>query len=205
MSETQVDEQTDGAEEEGAAGEDAAGTLDPEQQARRAYALAQVRQYPDTALRMRAREVEHFDDALASLAERMMTVMTDARGVGLAAPQVGVLQRIFVYQADSDSEPTVLVNPTIVQASDEKELDEEGCLSLGRASVNVDVERSIEIRLEATTPAGEPIEVEATELEARVLQHELDHLDGVLIIDHASPEQRRAAMAELRPKPGARG
>ena len=92
-----------------------------------------------------------------------------------------------------------------MQASDEKELDEEGCLSLGRASVNVDVERSIEIRLEATTPAGEPIEVEATELEARVLQHELDHLDGVLIIDHASPEQRRAAMAELRPKPGARG
>ena len=90
MSETQVDEQTDGAEEEGAADEDAAGTLDPEQQARRAYALAQVRQYPDTALRMRAREVEHFDDALASLAERMMTVMTDARGVGLAAPQVGV-------------------------------------------------------------------------------------------------------------------
>lgn len=205
MSETTVDEQTDDAEEDGAGEESDAASLDPEQQARRAYALAQVRQYPDTALRMRAREVEQFDDALAALAQRMITVMGDARGVGLAAPQVGVLQRIFVYQAESDTEPTALVNPTVVHASDEKELAQEGCLSLGRASVNVDVERSLELKVEAKTPAGEPIVVEATDLAARVLQHELDHLDGVLIIDHASPEQRRAAMAELRPKPGARG
>ena len=205
MIETTVDEQTDAALEEDASDENASAALDPEQQARRAYALAQVRQYPDTALRMRAREVEHFDDALAALAERMKTVMGDARGVGLAAPQVGVLQRVFVYQADSETEPTALVNPRVVQASDENELGEEGCLSLGRASVNVDVERSIEIKIEAKTPSGEPIVVEAAELEARVLQHELDHLDGVLIIDHASPEQRRAAMAELRPKPGVRG
>ncbi|MGI9658833.1 MAG: peptide deformylase [Gaiellaceae bacterium] len=204
MNETTVDDQTGDAAEE-LSDESAAQALDPEEQARRAYALAQVRQYPDTALRMKAREVEEFDDALAGLAERMTSVMQDARGVGLAAPQVGVLQRMFVYQAAAEAAPTVIVNPTVVDASEEKELAQEGCLSLGRASVNVDVERSVEIKVEGKTPAGESIVVEATELEARVIQHELDHLDGILIIDHASPEQRRDAMAELRPKPGVRG
>ena len=154
---------------------------------------------------MKAREVDEFDDALVALAERMATVMDDARGLGLAAPQVGVLQRLLVYRAPTDVEANVLVNPRVVHASDEKELGEEGCLSLGRAGVNVDVERSIEIKVEATTASGEAIVVEATDLEARVIQHELDHLDGILIIDHASPEQRKEAMAELRPKPGVRG
>lgn len=202
MSETTVDEQAPESEE--LSDEAAAKALDPEQQARRAYALAQVRQYPDTALRMKAREIEDFDEALSALAERMITVMGDARGVGLAAPQVGVLQRLFVYQASPESDPVALINPSLVEASDEKELGQEGCLSLGRASVDVDVERHVSVTVEAKTPTGEPLVVEASGLEARVIQHELDHLDGILIIDHASPEQRRAAMAQLRPQPGVR-
>ena len=203
MNETTVDETTTDADE--GAEEGGGEPLDREARARRAYALAQVRQYPDTALRLKAREVEEFDDALAGLVERMTVVMTDARGVGLAAPQVGVLQRLVVYQASPESEPTALVNPVIVEASDDKDLAQEGCLSLGQASVNVDVERSTSVKVEAKTPAGESMVVEASELEARVIQHELDHLDGILIIDHASPEQRKEAMAELRPQPGARG
>ena len=203
MAETTLDENT------GEAGElsdaEAAGALDQEEQARRAYALAQVRQYPDTALRMKAREVEEFDEALAALAERMGTVMKDARGLGLAAPQVGVLQRLFVYQPSPESDPVALVNPTLVETSDEHSTGQEGCLSLERATVNVDVERHVSVKVEAKTPEGEPVVVEASELEARVIQHELDHLDGILIIDHASPEQRREAMAELRPRPGVRG
>lgn len=204
MSETSIDEPVEGVED-GLSDEEATERLDPEQQARRAYALAQVRQYPDTALRMKAREVEEFDEPLAQLGERMTTIMRDARGVGLAAPQVGVLQRVLVYQAAEDHDPVVLVNPVLVEASEEKELAQEGCLSLGRASVNVDVERSVVVKVEARSPAGEPLAVDATELEARVIQHELDHLDGILIIDHASPEQRREAMAALRPRPGVRG
>ncbi len=203
MSETSVDQQEEAAGE-GLSDDEASGVLDPEERARRAYALAQVRQYPDTALRMKAREVEQFDEPLAALAERMTTLMGDARGVGLAAPQVGVLQRLVVYQAAEESGPVALVNPTLVGTSDETEVGEEGCLSLGRASVNVDVERALEVTIEAMSPAGEQLAIEASGLEARVIQHELDHLDGILIIDHASPEQRRAAMAELRPRPGVR-
>ena len=179
--------------------------LDPEQEARRGYALAQVRQYPDTALRMKAREVDQFDDALATLAERMATIMADARGVGLAAPQVGVLQRLLVYQASPESEAVALVNPIVVEKAEEVEVGEEGCLSLGRATINVDIERAVSLTVEAKTPRGDPLEVEASGLEARVIQHELDHLDGILIIDHATPEQRRDAMAKLRPRPGSQG
>ena len=180
-------------------------STDPEQEARRGYALAQVRQYPDTALRMKAREIDQFDDALATLAERMMTIMADARGVGLAAPQVGVLQRLLVYQASAEAEAIALVNPVAVEKSEEVEVGEEGCLSLGRATINVDIERAVSLTVKAKTPSGEPLEVEATGLEARVIQHELDHLDGILIIDHATPEQRRDAMAKLRPRPGSQG
>ena len=172
-----------------------------EREARRRYVLANVRQYPDPVLRMKAREVTEFDHALVSLAERMIRVMRDAHGVGLAAPQIGVLQRVLVHRADEESDPVALVNPRIVVRSDEGDVMEEGCLSLGAAGVTVEVERPISVTLEARTPAGEELRVEAEGLEARVIQHEVDHLDGVLIIDRTTPEQRRTALGQLRPRP----
>jgi peptide deformylase len=175
--------------------------LDAEREARRRAALMQIRQYPDPVLRMKAREVEAPDDAVRALVERMNRLMTEARGVGLAAPQIGILRRVLVYQAAEDGPVTALVNPRLVGTSDERAADDEGCLSLGAASVVVEVERPTEVTVEATSPAGEPLRVEAEGLEARVLQHELDHLDGILTIDRTTPEQRRSALAQLRPQP----
>jgi peptide deformylase len=175
--------------------------LDAEREARRRAALAQIRQYPDPALRMPAREVETPDEALQALVDRMTRLMTEARGVGLAAPQLGILRRVLVYQTAEEDPVSALVNPRLVASSDEREVDDEGCLSLGGASVVVPVERAVEVTVEASSPAGEPIRIEAEGLQARVLQHELDHLDGVLTIDRTTPEQRRAALAQLRPQP----
>jgi peptide deformylase len=120
----------------------------------------------------------------------------DARGVGLAANQVGVLRRVFVLQAADDEEPRVLVNPEIVERSDENETDEEGCLSLQR--VSIPVERSLRVRIEARDAEGHPVELELEGLSARAAQHEVDHLDGVLIVDRTTPEGRREALAVLR-------
>jgi peptide deformylase len=175
--------------------------LDREREARRRIALAQVRQYPDPVLRLCASEVEQFDNALTSLVERMGCLLHDANGVGLAATQIGVLQRVLLYQVAEEEPLVALVNPRIVESSEERATDEEGCLSLGAASVVVEVERAAAVAIEASSPAGEPVRVEAEGLEARVIQHEIDHLDGVLIIDRTSPEQRRAALAQLRPQP----
>jgi peptide deformylase len=175
--------------------------LDAEREARRQFALAQVRQYPDPVLRMKANGVTAFDDALQALAERMSNLMQEARGVGLAAPQIGVLQRILVYQADEEEPVRALVNPRVVESSETLETADEGCLSLGAATVVVGVERPDAIALEAVSPEGEELRIEAEGLTARVLQHELDHLDGVLIIDRASPEDRKEALARLRPQP----
>ena len=175
--------------------------LDLERQALRRVALAHVRQYPDPVLRLRANEVEQFDDVLEGLVERLSRLMRDANGVGLAATQIGVLQRVFVYQVAEEEPLAALVNPRIVESSEERETDEEGCLSLGAASVVVGVERAAAVTVEASSPAGEPLRIEAEGLEARVIQHEIDHLDGVLIIDRTSPEQRRGALAQLRPQP----
>ncbi len=175
--------------------------LDAEREARRRAALAQIRQYPDPALRLPANEVEDVGDAVAELVERMTRLMQEARGVGLAAPQVGVLRRVLVYQT-SDEEPVVaLVNPRVTASSDEEETADEGCLSLGAASVVVPVPRPVSVSVEAVTPEGEPLTVEAEGLEARVIQHELDHLDGVLIIDRTGPDDRRQALGQLRPQP----
>jgi peptide deformylase len=175
--------------------------LDAEREARRRAALAQIRQYPDPVLRMRANEIEELDDSVAALVERMTSLMQEARGVGLAAPQVGVLRRVLVYQT-SDEEPVVaLVNPKLASTSEERESAEEGCLSLGAATVVVPVERATSLTVEGTSPAGEQLTVEAEGLEARVIQHELDHLDGILIIDRTVPEERREALARLRPQP----
>jgi peptide deformylase len=175
--------------------------LDAEREARRRAALAQIRQYPDPVLRMQAREVETPDEALQALVDRMTRLMTEARGVGLAAPQLGILRRVLVYQTSEEDPVSVLVNPRLVASSDEREADDEGCLSLAAASVVVPVERALEVTVEASSPAGEPIRIEAEGLQARVLQHELDHLDGLLTIDRTTPEQRRAALAQLRPQP----
>ena len=175
--------------------------LDAEREARRRAALALVRQYPDPVLRMQAKEVEDLDESVAELAERMTRLMDEARGVGLAAPQLGVLRRVIVYRAGDEDPPVALVNPRLVSASDELEPGDEGCLSLGGATVVVVVERPTAVTVEALTPTGEDVRIEAEGLEARVILHELDHLDGVLTIDRTTPEQRRAALAQLRPQP----
>ena len=175
--------------------------LDAEREARRRLALAQVRQYPDPVLRMKANDVGEIDDSVTGLVERMKGLMSEARGVGLAAPQLGILRRVLVYQAGEEEPFRALVNPRVVESGEERIADDEGCLSLGAASVIVEVERPTTIVVEATSPEGEELRIEAEGLEARVIQHELDHLDGVLIIDRTSPEQRREALAKLRPQP----
>jgi peptide deformylase len=175
--------------------------LDAEREARRRAALSLVRQYPDPVLRMKANEVEDFDDSVTDLVERMTMLMDEARGVGLAAPQLGVLRRVLVYRTADDEPVTALVNPRIVSSQDESDNLEEGCLSLGAATVVVEVERPVAVTLEAQTPEGEPVQIEAEGLQARVIQHEVDHLDGVLIIDRTTPEQRKEALAQLRPQP----
>jgi peptide deformylase len=170
--------------------------LDAEREARRRIALAQIRQYPDPVLRMRAHEVEQFDGELARLVERMTKLMGEAAGVGLAANQVGILQRIFVFQPTAEEEPRALVNPELVERSDEMEPEDEGCLSM--QGVLVPVERSLSVTIEARDAAGEEQRLELEGMAARVAQHELDHLDGVLIIDRTTAEGRREALAVLR-------
>jgi peptide deformylase len=170
--------------------------LDAQAQARRRVALAQIRQYPDAVLRMRARDVERFDDDLARLADRMAHLMHDARGVGLAATQVGVLQRLFVFQPVDADDVTVIVNPEITERTDEVEIADEGCLSL--QGVLVPVERAVGVTIEGKDVAGEPLRLELEEMDARVVQHELDHLDGVLMLERTDDESRREALATLR-------
>ena len=167
-----------------------------EHELRKHVALSQIRQYGDPALRMRAAEVTVFDDELRRVAERMIALMHDADGVGLAATQIGVLRRFFVVH--DDGEDRVVVNPVITVSSKESEIDEEGCLSLG--PVRVDVERPVGVTIEARDAAGEPVSLELEGLAARVVQHELDHLDGKLIIDRTDPESRREALRQLRPR-----
>jgi peptide deformylase len=175
--------------------------LDAEHEARRRAALALVRQYPDPVLRMRANEVADFDDSVTSLVERMTALMEEARGVGLAAPQLGVLRRVLVYRTAEEDPVVALVNPRVVETGEETETSEEGCLSLGAATVVVEVERATAVTVEGSSPEGEPLRVEADGLQARVIQHELDHLDGVLTIDRTTLEQRKGALAQLRPQP----
>ena len=170
--------------------------LDPETRARRAQALKLVRQYGDPALRSRALPVERFDAALAEEVRRMGQVMHDALGIGLAATQVGVMHRVLVYRVDPDAPVAGLVNPVLEWASPERELLDEGCLSL--PGVLVEVERPVHVRVRASDEHGEQLLIEASGREARVLQHEMDHLDGVLILDRTSREQRKQAMRALR-------
>jgi peptide deformylase len=170
--------------------------LDPEVAARRSAALAQVRKFGDPVLKTRARPVDRFDEALRSEITRMGELMIDAIGVGLAATQVGVLHRVLVYRVQQQSPVLALVNPEIDWAGSETETMEEGCLSL--PAVLVDVERAVHVRVRGFDAYGEPILIEASGLEARVIQHEMDHLDGVLILDRTSRDQRKEAMRALR-------
>jgi peptide deformylase len=171
--------------------------LDPEREARRRLALAQIRQYPDAALKMKARPVEEFDDELRSLVERMKLLMVDANGIGLAATQVGVLRRLFVFQPDED-EVQAVVNPEIVEASEETEVADEGCLSI--QGITVPVERSLTVTVVGKDENGADVRYELEGYAARCVQHETDHLDGVLMLDRTTPEARREALGVLRPR-----
>jgi peptide deformylase len=168
-----------------------------EREARRLLALSRIRQYGDTVLRMQAREVETFDEDLERLVERMTALMHEANGVGLAANQVGVLRRLFVF-ADGE-EDRVIVNPVITKSSKDTAVDDEGCLSL--RGVLVPVERPTNVTVEGVDAKGEPVHIELEPPASRIVQHELDHLDGVLIIDRTDDESRRTALAALRPQP----
>ena len=165
----------------------------------RRQALAQIRQYPDVALRMRAREVTEFDEFLIQLVERLADLMHDAQGVGLAATQLGVLQRVFVFEPEDDEPMRAVVNPRLTIDDRERLVEEEGCLSL--REVRVPVERATKVVLEGKDPNGDDVRYELEGLAARVVQHENDHLDGVLTIDRTDPESRKQALGALRPQP----
>jgi peptide deformylase len=158
-------------------------------------ARRQIRTLGDPVLREKAASVTQFDERLQELAARMIKIMDDAPGIGLAAPQLGVVKRLLVYQVHDDG-PHALVNPEIVWHSDETDVHDEGCLSV--PDVVVPVERALRIRVRAQDVHGEPLDYEAEEMEARVIQHESDHLDGVLILDRTSRRERARALRELR-------
>jgi peptide deformylase len=176
--------------------EDEEEELDPAAAARRTAALAHVRKFGDPVLRTRARPVDRFDDTLRDEVRRMGELMNDAMGVGLAATQVGVLHRLLIYRVQQRAPVAALINPEIEWSGKQQEILEEGCLSL--PAVHVDVERPIDVRVRAQNEFGEEIVIEASGLEARVIQHEVDHLDGVLILDRISRQQRKEAMRALR-------
>jgi len=172
---------------------------DPQVEARRAAAMSFIRRLGDPVLKSRATEVDRFDDALRAQIARMGGLMNDALGVGLAAPQIGLSQRLLVYRVGAEAPLIALVNPEIEWSSEDTEPLEEGCLSI--PGITVDVDRSVHVRIRAQDETGAERRVEASGLEARVIQHEIDHLDGVLILDRTTAEARREALATLRPQP----
>jgi len=185
----------DHLEEEGEELEDVP-QVDPEVAARRAAAMSFIRKWGDPVLKSRATAVDRFDDTLLQQVQRMAGIMKDAIGVGLAAPQLGISQRLLVYRIGSDAPLVALVNPELEWHSNDEEVFEEGCLSI--PGVAIDVERPIHVRVRARDEHGEERLVEASGLEARVIQHEMDHLDGVLMLDRAKREDRKEALRALR-------
>ena len=171
--------------------------LNAEDEARRRLALAQIRQYPDVALKIASRPVEEFDDELRDLVERMKRLMHDAHGLGLAANQVGVIRRLFVFTPSKDVVAAV-VNPEIVERSDETDVADEGCLSI--QGITVPVERSLEVTIAGKDENGGDVRYELDGYTARCVQHETDHLDGILMIDRTTPDARREALGVLRPR-----
>ncbi len=153
----------------------------------------------DPVLRERAREVEAFDDALRTLVDEMFATMAVADGAGLAAPQIGVSRRILVVDvrhSEGDHARVALVNPVITERSEREARDVEGCLSI--PGVKESVRRPVGVVVEGFDPSGEPLRVEAEGLYARALQHEVDHLDGVLFIDYLSPLKRNLLLRKYR-------
>ena len=158
-----------------------------------------VMTYGAKVLRQRAKPVTEFE-GMPELGQKMLEEMRRSHGVGLAAPQVGIGQRIIVADAscvDATQKPTILVNPEILDRKGE-EAGLEGCLSL--PGIEVEVIRSRQVRVKAQTPAGEPLDFVAKNFFARILQHELDHLDGILLLDYLSPFERILAIWKLRKK-----
>jgi peptide deformylase len=176
--------------------DDRLGELDEQARERRAAALAQIRTFGDPVLKSRASAITSFGPELEREAERMVELMQDAIGVGLAATQLGVMHRLLVFQAGLHATPTAVANPVLEWTSEELAIAEEGCLSLPR--VSVEVERPLFARVRGQDVRGDPLLVEASGLEARVLQHEIDHLDGVLTLDRTTKDQRKAALRALR-------
>ena len=175
---------------------DDAPALDPEVEARRAAAMSFIRRLGDPVLKSSATPVDRFDDSLRRQVGRMAGLMNDALGVGLAAPQLGLSQRLLIYRVGPDAPLIALVNPSVEWASEDSETLDEGCLSI--PGVTVDVDRPVHVRVRAQDEEGDERLVEASGLEARVIQHELDHLDGVLILDRTSRDERKRALRELR-------
>lgn len=169
---------------------------DPELEERRQRALRNVRQLGDPVLRTPSARIEVFDDALRDEAATMIELMHSAHGVGLAAPQLGRLRRLIVIDPFVDEPPIALVNPEITWFSDEQDSFDEGCLSIGE--VVVPVIRPLGIRLTARDLDGQEVAMEIDGFGARVVQHEVDHLDGILIIDRTGPEERKEALRQLR-------
>ena len=153
-----------------------------------------VRTFGDPVLKTRAAPVESFDGSLAHLTEEMLAIMREHEGVGLAANQVGRLKRVLV--AALEDREYVFVNPIIEEASDTTGKELEGCLSI--PGIQVEVERPTAITVSGKDVSGAPIRLEASELLARIFQHEIDHLDGVLILDRTDRESRKVAMREMR-------
>jgi peptide deformylase len=170
--------------------------LDPEREARRVAAMSFIRRLGDPLLKSSATPVDRFDDSLRRQVSRMAGLMNDALGVGLAAPQLGLSQRLLVYRVGPDAPLIALVNPRVEWASDDIETLDEGCLSI--PGITVDVDRPVHVRVRAQDEEGDERLVEASGLEARVIQHEMDHLDGVLILDRTSRDERKRALRELR-------
>ncbi len=170
--------------------------LDPEVEARRVAAMSFIRRLGDPVLKSRATEVDRFDESLRRQISRMAGIMGDALGVGLAAPQLGISQRLLVYRVGPDAPVIVLANPEIEWASGDEEIIDEGCLSI--PGITVDVERPVHVRVRARDEEGTDRLIEASGLEARVIQHEMDHLDGVLILDRTTRDERKRALRELR-------
>jgi peptide deformylase len=156
-------------------------------------AILQIRTFGDPVLRERARDVAEITRVHKRLVKDMIKTMRDAPGVGLAATQVGILERVFVYEVED--QVGAIFNPVIVTASDDKESDEEGCLSL--PGLVYQVERSTAVKIEGLDEKGRPVSIEADGLLARVFQHEIDHLDGVLFIDRLTEAKKREALREL--------
>ena len=164
--------------------------------ARREAALAQVRTLGDPVLRTQALEVASFDVQLRDQVDRMRDIMDGALGIGLAATQIGMLARVLVYRVEADGPIVAVVNPHVEWHGEETESVEEGCLSI--PGIRVEVERFVHLRVGGRDEHGERLTIEASGLDARVLQHEVDHLDGVLMLDRASRQERRDAMRAWR-------